>query len=92
MIEAAPEDIELKRSLFAQLSEVCGPEAVLATNTSSLPVTALATAAADPSRVVGMHFFNPSALMELLEVVAGSSRLPTRWRRHARPASGWASA
>ena len=76
MIEAAPEDIELKRALFAQLSEVCGPEAVLATNTSSLPVTALASAAADPSRVVGMHFFNPPALMELLEVVAGTESSP----------------
>ena len=76
VIEAAPEDMELKRSLFAQLSEVCGPDVVLATNTSSLPVTALATAAADPSRVVGMHFFNPPALMELLEVVAGTDSAP----------------
>ncbi len=72
VIEAAPEDMELKRSLFARLSEVCGAQTVLATNTSSLPVTALATAAADPRRVVGMHFFNPPALMELLEVVAGT--------------------
>jgi len=71
-IEAAPEQIELKRELFARLSAVCGPEAVLATNTSSLPVTALAAAAARPDRVVGMHFFNPAPLMDLLEVVAGS--------------------
>jgi 3-hydroxybutyryl-CoA dehydrogenase len=68
--------MELKRSLFAQLSEVCGPQTVLATNTSSLPVTGLAGAAADPSRVVGMHFFNPPALMELLEVVAGTESSP----------------
>ena len=60
VIEAAPEDMELKRELFAQLSEVCGPDAVLATNTSSLPVTgARDRGAADPERVVGMHFFNP---------------------------------
>jgi len=76
VIEAAPESMELKRSLFAQLSEVCGPQTVLATNTSSLPVTGLASAAADPARVVGMHFFNPPALMELLEVVAGSESAP----------------
>ena len=76
VIEAAPEDMELKRSLFAQLSEVCGPGAVLATNTSSLPVTALASAAEDPRQVVGMHFFNPPALMELLEVVAGTESAP----------------
>jgi 3-hydroxybutyryl-CoA dehydrogenase len=72
VIEAVPEDLELKRSLFAQLSEICGPEVVLATNTSSLPVTAMATAAARPENVVGMHFFNPAPLMKLLEVVAGS--------------------
>jgi 3-hydroxybutyryl-CoA dehydrogenase len=76
VIEAAPENIELKHSLFAQLSEVCGPDVVFATNTSSLPVTALASGATEPGRVVGMHFFNPPALMELLEVVAGSESAP----------------
>jgi 3-hydroxybutyryl-CoA dehydrogenase len=76
VIEAAPEDLDLKRRLFARLSEVCEPGTVLATNTSSLPVTALASAAADPARVVGMHFFNPPALMELLEVVAGAESAP----------------
>jgi 3-hydroxybutyryl-CoA dehydrogenase len=72
VIEAAPESLEMKRTLFADLSRICGPEAVLATNTSSLPVTALATAAERPEQVVGMHFFNPVVLMELLEVVAGT--------------------
>jgi 3-hydroxybutyryl-CoA dehydrogenase len=71
VIAATPEDLDLKRALFAQLSAICGPEAVLATNTSSLPVTALASAAARPDRVVGMHFFNPAPVMELLEVIAG---------------------
>ena len=70
VIEAAPERIELKRELFASLSEVCGDEAVLATNTSSIPVTAIANAAARPENVVGMHFFNPAPLMTLLEVIA----------------------
>jgi 3-hydroxybutyryl-CoA dehydrogenase len=72
VIEAAPEDLELKRDLFARLSEICGPDVLLATNTSSLPVTAMASAAARPENVIGMHFFNPAPLMALLEVVAGS--------------------
>ena len=69
VIEAAPERLDLKRELFSELSRVCGPEAVLATNTSSIPVTALASAAARPENVVGMHFFNPPPLMRLLEVI-----------------------
>ena len=72
VIEAAPERLELKRSLFEQLSAVVSDDCVLATNTSSLLVTALAGAASRPERVVGMHFFNPPALMALLEVVAGA--------------------
>lgn len=71
VIEATPEHLELKRDLLAALGEVVGPDCVLATNTSSLLVTALAGAAGDASRVVGMHFFNPPPLMRLLEVVAG---------------------
>jgi 3-hydroxybutyryl-CoA dehydrogenase len=70
IIEAAPEALELKRELFAALSRIA-PEAVLASNTSSIPITAIAGAAEDPSRVVGMHFFNPAPLMRLVEVVAG---------------------
>ena len=71
VIEAAPERLDLKRELFASLSEVCGSDAVLATNTSSIPVTFLATAAASPANVVGMHFFNPAPLMRLVEVIPG---------------------
>ena len=69
VIEAAPERPDLKRELFAELSRVCDSETVLATNTSSIPVTSLAGAAARPDNVVGMHFFNPPPLMELLEVI-----------------------
>jgi 3-hydroxybutyryl-CoA dehydrogenase len=69
VIEAAPERLDLKRELFARLSEVCGEETVLATNTSSIPITSLAGAAARPENVVGMHFFNPPPLMRLLEVI-----------------------
>lgn len=70
VVEAAPERPELKRELFARLSEMCGPGTVLATNTSSIPITSLAGAAARPENVVGMHFFNPPPLMALLEVIA----------------------
>jgi 3-hydroxybutyryl-CoA dehydrogenase len=69
VIEAAPERADLKRELFAQLSGICGPQTVLATNTSSIPVTSLAGAAQRPENVVGMHFFNPPPLMKLLEVI-----------------------
>jgi 3-hydroxybutyryl-CoA dehydrogenase len=71
VIEAAPEALDLKRALFARLSGIVAADAVLATNTSSLPVTAVASGAADASRVVGMHFFNPAPRMPLVEVVAG---------------------
>ena len=72
MIEAAPERVKLKHQLFARLSEVVSADCVLASNTSSLLVTALAPAARHPERVVGMHFFNPPPVMALLEVVAGA--------------------
>jgi 3-hydroxybutyryl-CoA dehydrogenase len=71
VIEAAPEELSLKRDLFDRLARVCRPEAVLATNTSSLSVTAIAAEVPKPNRVVGMHFFNPPALMRLVEVVSG---------------------
>jgi 3-hydroxybutyryl-CoA dehydrogenase len=70
IVEAAPERLDLKHDLFAKLSAIA-PNAVLASNTSSIPITAIATAAADPSRVVGMHFYNPPPLMRLVEVIAG---------------------
>jgi 3-hydroxybutyryl-CoA dehydrogenase len=70
VVEAAPEDLGLKRELFASLADACGSEAILATNTSSLPVTAIAERMPGRERVVGMHFFNPPALMKLVEVVA----------------------
>jgi 3-hydroxybutyryl-CoA dehydrogenase len=71
VIEAAPERIELKHELYGKLSEIVSADCVLASNTSSLLVTALGPAASHPERVVGMHFFNPAPLMALLEVVAG---------------------
>jgi 3-hydroxybutyryl-CoA dehydrogenase len=73
LIEAAPEDVELKRRLFTAVAAACGPEAVLATNTSSLRVAAIAAGVPSPERVVGMHFFNPPTLMKLVEVVAAEA-------------------
>jgi 3-hydroxybutyryl-CoA dehydrogenase len=70
VVEAAPEDLTLKRELFAALAEACGPKTILASNTSSLPITAIAAEVPQRERVVGMHFFNPPALMKLVEVVA----------------------
>jgi 3-hydroxybutyryl-CoA dehydrogenase len=70
IIEAAPEALAVKKELFETLSRIA-PEAVLASNTSSIPITSIAPAAGDPTRVVGMHFFNPPPLMRLVEVIAG---------------------
>jgi 3-hydroxybutyryl-CoA dehydrogenase len=77
VIEAAPERLEVKQALFGELSEsVVSQQCVLATNTSSLLVTEIASAVKRPQRVVGMHFFNPAPLMRLLEVVAGVESSP----------------
>jgi 3-hydroxybutyryl-CoA dehydrogenase len=76
VVEAAPEDLTLKRELFAALAEACGPETILASNTSSLPITAIAAQVPGRERVVGMHFFNPPALMKLVEVVATADSAP----------------
>ena len=71
VVEAAPEKLELKRSLFRELDAATRPQALLATNTSSLPVTSIASAVKDPGRVVGVHFFNPVLQMELVELIPG---------------------
>ncbi|MDW7974564.1 MAG: 3-hydroxyacyl-CoA dehydrogenase/enoyl-CoA hydratase family protein [Sulfolobales archaeon] len=72
MIEAIPENLKMKQDLFAFASSRMGPNAILATNTSSLPITEIASATSDPTRVVGMHFFNPPVLMPLVEVIKGA--------------------
>ena len=71
-IEAVFEDLALKREIFARLGTICSPEALLATNTSTLDIDAIAGAASRPERTVGMHFFSPAHVMKLLEVVRGS--------------------
>ena len=71
IVEAIPERMELKLALFRELSAKAPAHALLGTNTSSLSVTEIAGAATDPSRVIGLHFFNPVPVMELLEIVRG---------------------
>jgi 3-hydroxybutyryl-CoA dehydrogenase len=72
VIEAAPEKLELKGSIFKRLDESVPPETILASNTSSLPIGKIAAATARPDRVIGMHFFNPVHIMPLLELVRGN--------------------
>src|SRR5690348_6243635 len=69
VIEAIVEELGAKQELFAELERICRADAVLATNTSALSVTEIASATSSPARVVGMHFFNPAPLMPLVEIV-----------------------
>jgi 3-hydroxybutyryl-CoA dehydrogenase len=69
VVEAVPEHLDLKQRIFADLDRICRPEAILATNTSSLSVTEISVATHRPDRIVGMHFFNPAPVMRLIEVV-----------------------
>jgi 3-hydroxybutyryl-CoA dehydrogenase len=69
VIEAIVEELEPKRKLFAELERICRPDAILATNTSALSVSAIAEATQRPERVIGMHFFNPAPVLPLVEIV-----------------------
>lgn len=71
VIEAASENKEIKLGIFKQLDKICKPEAILASNTSSLPITEIAAATGRPDQVIGTHFFNPVPAMKLLEIVMG---------------------
>jgi 3-hydroxybutyryl-CoA dehydrogenase len=71
VIEAAIENMEIKAKLFAQLDEIAPREAILASNTSSLPITEIAAATKRPEKVIGMHFMNPVPVMKLVEIIRG---------------------
>ncbi|WP_409227990.1 3-hydroxybutyryl-CoA dehydrogenase [Gudongella sp. SC589] len=71
VIEAISEDMKVKKDTFGKLDEICKPEAILATNTSSLSITEIANSTGRPDKVIGMHFFNPVPLMKLVEVIKG---------------------
>lgn len=70
-VEAVPERLEIKKAVFQELSAHAAPGAILATNTSSIPIADIAAAAKDPSRVIGMHFMNPVPVMKLVEIIRG---------------------
>ena len=76
VIEAAPEELELKKNIFKQLDEICLGKTILATNTSSLPVTAIADATKRPERVTGIHFMNPVPMIKGVEVIPGAKTTP----------------
>jgi len=76
IIEAVVENLEVKQKLFADLERVNSTETILATNTSSISITQIASALQDPSRFVGLHFFNPAHLMKLVEVISGKQTNP----------------
>jgi len=76
VIEAAAENIEIKRSLFAELEKVCGDQTILASNTSSISITSIASALQRPERFIGLHFFNPVPVMKLLEITCGLCTSP----------------
>jgi 3-hydroxybutyryl-CoA dehydrogenase len=71
VVEAATENVELKLSIFKQLDEICSGETVLASNTSSISITKIASVVSNPERVIGMHFMNPVPIMKLVEIIRG---------------------
>lgn len=73
IIEAAPEDLATKQDIFGQLGSVCSPQTILASNTSSMSLSALAAASGRPDRVIGLHFFNPPTVLPLVEVISSES-------------------
>lgn len=77
VIEAVVEDLATKKRLFAELGRLCKPQAILASNTSSLSLSELATASGRPEAVIGLHFFNPPTVLHLVEVVTSTSTSPT---------------
>ena len=72
VVEAAIENLDVKKSIFAELDQICKPETILASNTSSISITAIAAATQRPDKFIGMHFFNPATVMKLVEVIRGA--------------------
>ena len=72
VVEAAIEVLDIKKSIFKELDEICKPETILASNTSSISITAIAAATKRPEKVLGMHFYNPAPAMKLVEVIRGA--------------------
>jgi 3-hydroxybutyryl-CoA dehydrogenase len=81
VIEAITESLGAKQSVFRELDEVCGPDAILASNTSSISITKLGAATRRPEKVIGMHFMNPVPVMKLVEVIRGIATSDETWAR-----------
>ena len=73
VVEAAVENLDIKKSIFGELDKICKPETILASNTSSISITAIAAATQRADRFIGMHFFNPATVMKLVEVIRGAN-------------------
>ena len=73
VVEAAVENLDIKKSMFGELDKICKPETILASNTSSISITAIAAATQRADRFIGMHFFNPATVMKLVEVIRGAN-------------------
>ena len=73
VVEAAVENLDIKKSIFGELDKICKPETILASNTSSISITAIAAATQRADRFIGMHFFNPATAMKLVEVIRGAN-------------------
>ena len=73
VVEAAIENLEIKKSIFSELDKICKPETILASNTSSISITAIAAATGRADRFIGMHFFNPATVMKLVEAIRGAN-------------------
>jgi len=73
VVEAAIENLKIKQSIFAELDSICKPETILASNTSSISITAIASATKRQDKFIGMHFFNPATVMKLVEVIRGAN-------------------
>ncbi|MCR4944320.1 MAG: 3-hydroxybutyryl-CoA dehydrogenase [Clostridium sp.] len=73
VVEAAIENMNIKKEIFAELDEICKPETILASNTSSLSITEVASATKRADKVIGMHFFNPAPVMKLVEIIRGAA-------------------
>ena len=71
VIEVVIEDLDLKKAVFKELDEICGPDVIIASNTSSMSITEIAAATKRPDKICGMHFFNPVPIMRLVEVISG---------------------
>ncbi|MFR2742855.1 MAG: 3-hydroxybutyryl-CoA dehydrogenase [Clostridium saudiense] len=71
VVEAAIENMKIKKEIFAELDKICKPETILASNTSSLSITEVASATSRPEKIIGMHFFNPAPVMKLVEIIRG---------------------